>query len=114
MRRWLFEVLIRELCKYLELGHISSVKEDDDAFLAQMWESPAFRRRLAERDSKIIFQMAGGENYDPLGHDQYLIHMGQRVETLLLGRDAKAAWNRTSKKRQDNITLAKAGEVPSS
>ncbi len=114
MRRWLFEILIRELLKYLQLGRETVANEDDDMFLTQMWESPAFRKRLSTRDAKLIHQMAGGEGFLPEPRDAYLLHAGQRVENLIMGREAKAAWNRTTKKRQDKIALAKEQEAEAS
>lgn len=107
MRAWLFEILIKVLRAHLALGKESTTKEVEDGFLAQMWESPVFRRRIAERDAKIIYQMAGGEGMEGEPRDKYLMHAGQRAEILLLARDAKAGYLRVSKQRQANITLAK-------
>lgn len=114
MRRWLFEILIRALVKFLELDRRFIESEDSDMFLTQMWESPTFRKRLAERDAKLIHQMAGGEGMLPEPRETYLLHAGQRVENLLMGRDAKAAWQRTVKKRQQAIDVAKEREEKSS
>jgi hypothetical protein len=111
MRALLFEILIKALRKHLYLGVEPTTKDIEDGFLAQMWESPVFRRRIAERDNKIIFQMAGGEGMEGEPRDKYLMHAGQRAEILLLARDAKAGYMRVAKQRQQNIALTKDSEV---
>lgn len=89
----------------------SLTKEEEDGLLSQMWENPSFRKRIADRDLKLIYSMAGGEGMNPEPRDVYALHAGQRVENLLLARDAKAAFNRLAKQRE---ALARAQEDLSS
>lgn len=72
-------------------------KEQEDGLLSQMWESPAFRKHIADRDLKLIYMMAGGEGMQPETRDTYMLHAGQRVENLILGRNARAAFVRREK-----------------
>lgn len=74
-------------------------KKEEDIILSTLWQSPAFRKRVADRDAKIIYMMAGGEGMGPEPRTEYMLHAGQRVENLLLARDAKAAWGRLEKER---------------
>lgn len=105
----MFRNLLIDILLKLLLGNISDFpkstlpKEVEDGLLAQLWESPAFRKRVAERDAKLIYTMAGGEGMEPEPRDKYLLHAGQRVETLLWARDAKAAFNRTQELRKRQI-----------
>lgn len=101
IRRKFIDILIKSL-----LGNISDIppstltKEQEDGLLSQMWENPTFRKRIADRDAKLIYQMAGGEGMNPEPRDIYALHAGQRVENLLLARDAKAAYTRLAKARE--------------
>lgn len=95
VRRWLIYRLVKLLVGTLsDIPKETLTKEAEDGLLSQLWDNPAFRKRIADRDAKLIYTMAGGEGMSPEPRDQYLIHAGQRVENLLLARDAKAAWNR--------------------
>jgi hypothetical protein len=105
-------LLIKILLKLLALTPADAskstlTKEVEDGMLSQMWESPAFRKRVAERDAKLIYTMAGGEGMKAEDRVSYLMHTGQRVENLLLARDAKAAHERWKRQRS---TLAQAQE----
>ncbi len=98
IRSKLIDILIKVL-----LGNISDdsstllTKEQEDGLLSQMWENPQFRKRVAQRDAKIIYTMAGGEGFAPEPRDTYTLHAGQRLENLLWARDAKAAYERIKK-----------------
>lgn len=107
MRSWLIDILIRALLGALDYPKETLSKEIEDGLLAQMWESSAFRKRVADRDAKIIHTMAGGEGLAPEPRDSYAMHAGQRVENLLWARDAKAAWQRIAAQRQKNIDALK-------
>ena len=93
MRQWFIEILIRAL-RLDPPGKQVISKQEEDLLLSALWENPAFRKYVAERDSKLIHAMAGGEGMGPEPREAYLLHTGQRVENLLLARDAKAAYNR--------------------
>ena len=42
--------------------------------------------------------MAGSEGMAPEPREAYVMHTGQRVELLILAREAKAAYNRVGQK----------------
>lgn len=69
-------------------------KEVYDGLLSQLWQSSAFRQYVQQRDAKLIFTLAGSEGMAPEPRDAYTMHTGQRVELLMLAREAKAAYNR--------------------
>lgn len=98
MKAWLLKILIRLLVKETRspLGEKLS-KEVEDGLLSQLWENPVFRRRIADREGKIIYAMAGGEGFEAEPRGTYMLHLGQRVEVLLWARDAKAAYVRRQK-----------------
>lgn len=98
MKFWLFKILIWVLVKENLTGPRAVLsKEEEDGLLSQLWENPAFRKRVADRDAKLIHTMAGGEGLGPEPRDQYALHAGQRVENLLWARDAKVAYLRRQK-----------------
>lgn len=98
MKRWLIDRLVKSLVGTLsDMPAATLTKEAEDGLLSQLWENPAFRKRVADRDAKLIYTMAGGEGMEPEPRERYLLHAGQRVENLLLARDARAAWNRVQK-----------------
>lgn len=87
-------------------GEETLSKEGYDGLMSQLWQSPAFRKYLADRDKKLIWTMAGGEGYGPEPRQDYVLHAGQRVENLILGREAKAAFTRLEKSKQVDRNLA--------
>lgn len=99
MRKLLLDVLIKLLARELsDIPKETLAKDAYDGFLSQLWQNPGFRKYVADRDAKIIWTMAGGEGLEPEPRDKYALHAGQRVENLLLAREAKAAWTRTDGK----------------
>lgn len=99
-------ILIRLLERHA-LGMPPTVeRKEEDIMLSQMWENPAFRKHIATRNAKLIAQMAGGEGLKPEPRDAYCMHAGQRVENLILARDAKAAFTRVKKEQElKNVEL---------
>lgn len=112
MKSFLFSILIRILAADLERGpHKPLTKDEEDGLLSQMWENPAFRKYVGDRDAKLVFTMAGGEGFEPEPRDKYLIHAGQRVENLVLAKNAKNAFLRMAKMREQKASaLAQAQE----
>ena len=112
MQRKVIGFLIKKFLIDLSLTPKSSMtKEQEDGLLSMLWQNDAFRKRIAERDAKIIYTMAGGEGMEPEARDRYTLHAGQRLENLLLARDAKAAYQRVEKRRTE--TLAQVQEKTS-
>lgn len=105
MRRLLVGLLIRLLEKDVGPQRVTLTKDEEDILLSQLWQSPAFRKRVADRDARLIHAMAGGEGMAPEPRDAYCLHAGQRVECLLWARDAKLAYERDAKRRVDKETL---------
>lgn len=93
---------------FLEKDFSSSPKEtlakaEFDVLLSGLWQNPAFRKYVADRDAKLIFTMAGSEGMAPEPRDAYVMHTGQRVELLILAREAKASWARVEKQRAEAL-----------
>lgn len=96
MRRWLFEFLIRYLARELsDIPKETLEKNEYDGLLSTLWQNAGFRKYVADRDAKLIWTMAGSEGMEPEPREKYLLHCGQRVENLLLAREAKQAYMRT-------------------
>lgn len=106
-RNLIVKFLIRHLEKELsDTPKVTLEKEVYDGMMSQLWQSQGFRKYLADRDSKLVWTLAGGEGFEPEPRDKYALHAGQRFEVLLLAREAKAAWNRLEQGR-----IKKAEEV---
>lgn len=93
----LIKLLERELSDTPKVSHS---KEEYDGMLSQLWQNPGFRQYVQQRDAKLIFTMAGSEGMAPEPRDAYTMHTGQRVELLILAREAKAAWNRAVEQKK--------------
>jgi len=95
MRQLILNILVRLLGKDFYLAKPETLsKEEYDGMLSALWQNPAFRKFVADRDAKLIFTLAGSEGMKPEPRDAYVMHTGQRVENLILAREAKAAFNR--------------------
>jgi hypothetical protein len=108
MRRFIVKTLIRLLDS--ELSSVSKellTKDVETGLLSQLWQNPAFRKYVADRNAKIVFTMAGGEGMEPEPRDKYHLHAGQRVEILLLAKRAKDAFKTVERERQ-----AKSSSTP--
>ncbi|MDO8521519.1 MAG: hypothetical protein Q7S52_05385 [bacterium] len=104
IRKWFFEFLIGILQRELsDIPRETLTKEAYDGLMSQLWQSPAFRKYVADRDAKLIFTMASGEGFDPEPRDKYLIHFGRRMENLELAREAKQAYNRLEAMRKQKV-----------
>lgn len=76
-----------------------------DGMMSQIWQNPAFRKYIQDRDARLIYTLAGSEGMAPEPRDAYTMHTGQRVELLVFAREAKAAWMRSEKNRVDTLKL---------
>lgn len=104
MRRLFFEFLIRMLQRELsDMPKETLAKEQYDGLLSQLWQNPAFRKYVGDRDAKLIWTMAGGEGMAPESRDNYVLHAGQRVENLLLAREAKLAYGRVELQKKQKV-----------
>lgn len=79
------------------------MKEHYDGMLSQLWENPAFRKYVADRDMKLVWTLAGGEGLAAEPRDAYVMHTGQRVELLLLASEAKKAFTRNQQGLQKKV-----------
>ena len=104
MRRLLIDILIKYLQRELsDVPKETLTKEVYDGLLSNLWQNPAFRKYVADRDAKLIWTMAGGEGLEPEPRDKYALHSGQRVENLLLAREAKQAYNRIDAQKKQKV-----------
>ena len=111
LRHKLIDILIGLLSKDLsDMPKEPLTKDEYDGLMSQLWQTPAFRKYVADRDAKLIFTMAGSEGMAPEPRDAYVMHTGQRVEILILAREAKAAFNRMELQRQQKSALETAKE----
>lgn len=95
-------MFLKILIYFLEKELLSVYKtiippEQEIGLMAQMWDIPAFRNYVLDRNTKIMYNLAGGAGLDPEPREKYLMKMGQRVEILLLANRAKAAYDKRSK-----------------
>lgn len=98
--RWLLKLTILLLERQLPTRREKLSKEQEDGLLAQLWQNEAFRNYIADRNSKLVYTLAGGEGMKPEPRDDYLMHTGQRVENLLLGTKAKLSYERTIERKK--------------
>lgn len=105
MRRFIVKLLIRLLDRELPNAPKETLTKDAEiGLLAMLWESPAFRKYIADRSSKLIHTMAGGEGMEPEPRDKYHLHAGQRVEILVLAKKAKDAYTIIDRQRRSSST----------
>jgi len=98
MRKWFLDILIKLLERELsDMSKQTLDKETYDGLLSGLWQNPAFRKHVQDRDARLIFTMAGGEGMAPEPREAYTMHSGQRVELLILAREAKKAYERLDK-----------------
>lgn len=110
IRQFLISCLLRLLHLDIPKGE-DMTQEVEDGLLSQLWQNPAFRNRVAKRDKKIIYELAGGQGMKAEPRDHYVMQTGQRVENLLWASDAKKAYDRVQETaKQKSAALAKARE----
>ena len=111
MRKLLIDILIKYLQREISDFPKSTLrKEEYDGLLSGLWQNPAFRKYVQDRDAKLIFTLAGSEGMAPEPRDMYTMHTGQRVELLILAREAKQAYTRVEaqhKQKQIEPTTAR-------
>lgn len=103
MKTWALKLLIRLLTRYLDIPVVPKDKRTDD-FLAGAWQSVGFREYIANRQERIIYELAGGSGLNEKTRDEYIRFMGQRLENLTLGLHAK---NAHAKKEKENAAKVK-------
>lgn len=92
MRNFLIKLLIKWIERDLDIKRAELTEEQRNGLLSTLWDNPAFRNYIKERDEKLIFAIAGGSGLAPEPRDQHILKFGQRVELLLLASKAKACW----------------------
>jgi len=76
-----------------------------DGLFSNLWQNPGFRKYVQDRDLKLIFTLAGGEGMAPEPREAYTMHTGQRVELLILAREAKKAYERVEQAHKEKVIL---------
>lgn len=95
MRKLFIKILIYLLEKdLLEVKRATMTEEQENKMFAQIWDLPTFRNYILDRNTKIVYNLAGGDGINPEPRDKYLMKLGQRVEILILANKAKSAYNR--------------------
>lgn len=89
----MFRAYLLKLLFYLvDPAHGAGDSDKIDEWLADNWGHPGFRAYVAERDAKIVRQLAGGDQLVAAEHRKVWQMTGQRTEMLLLGQRAKTAF----------------------
>lgn len=104
MRSMIKEGIVAWCIRFLERGMIdvpyeTLSKEQNDGLLSQLWDVPAFRNYVKERNAKLIYTIAGTAGSEPEPRDRTRLLMGQRVEILVLGARARTAAARRDRER---------------
>jgi hypothetical protein len=68
--------------------------EQTVGLLSQLWENPAFRNYVSDRNQRIIYTMAGAPGEKLGSRDQFIELRGQRLEILELASKAKRCFDR--------------------
>src|SRR3990167_5708141 len=98
LRNKFLDILINLLQRELsDMPKSQLTKEQYDGLFSGLWQNPGFRKYVQDRDAKLIFTMAGSEGMAPEPREAYTMHTGQRVELLMLAREAKKAYERVDK-----------------
>lgn len=109
--KWLRNGLIALLIKILEKDLRSDLiingltEEQYRGLLSQLWDNPAFRKYLGERETKIVFAIAGVAGNEPEPRDKTRIYYGQRVENLVLAARAKACAEERNQRIKEKKTI---------
>ena len=94
----LIDIAIRILeSDLVDVEKVSMTELQRNGLLSQLWQNDAFREYIGERDKKIIYSIAGMAGTEPEPRSKTLMKHGQRVEILILGSRAKAAYLRLQK-----------------
>lgn len=103
------KLLIRVLTRWLDVPTAPKDQQVED-FLAGAWMSPGFRKYVANRDAKIVRQLAGGDGMTERTRDDYIRFIGQRAENLILGAQAKKAF--LAQERESRKKMSTAPKSP--
>lgn len=90
MKQWALKLLIKLLIRYLDIPPTPKDQRTEE-FLAGAWQSVGFRAYIANRQERLIYELAGGSGLTEKTRDEYIRFMGQRLENLSLGLQAKNA-----------------------
>jgi len=92
-------VLIRILFWLIDTAREAPESDEMESWLADNWGRPGFRAYIAQRDFLLVRKLAGGNQLTVLPPRNAWQMTGQRVELLLLGQKAKAAYERRKKNK---------------
>jgi hypothetical protein len=81
-------------------------EEQVNGLFATLWDNPAFRNYISERNAKLVYTIAGYPGNEPEPRDKFHQKYGQRVENLILGSKAKLA-----AAKRDNVRELKKKEA---
>jgi len=98
---WLIELYLSDT-KREALNETQTV-----GLLSQLWENPAFRNYVSDRNQKIIYTMVGLPGAKPEPRDHFFELRGQRLEILELGVKAKICFERRIKDKSGLSTVKK-------
>lgn len=101
--------LLQLLLKELNLT-VQSKDDDTEKWLAAAWMTPGFRKYLAYREGRLIYELAGGSNISEVGREAYIRQIGGRLEILALGVHAKKAYQRQQKKKDADNSANEASK----
>lgn len=92
--------LIKLLFYLIDTASDVDTNDQMDKWLADNWGHPGFRAYVAQRDAKIVRNLAGGDQLVTSEPKKAWQMTGQRVEILVLGRNAKKAFIEREQKKK--------------
>jgi len=104
MPDWLRSRIIRLLVHLIDPARGAVLDGKTEEWLADNWGHPGFRSYVAQRDSLLLRQIAGGDQLIAPEYRKVWQMTGQRVELLLLGHKAKQAFERKKKAKQGSLS----------
>ena len=108
MRNKIINWLIGHIEKDIQCPKEILTEEQTNGLLASLWDNPSFRNYVADRNSRLIYAIAGAAGSEMEPRDKTRLWTGQRVEILFLASRAKAC----AKKRDEDREIKKQASNP--
>lgn len=108
LKKFLLRLAIRLIEADLRETPPQAMTEDQrEGMLASLWDNPAFRNYIADRNTKLVYNIAGYAGSEPEPRDKTRLMYGQRVENLVLAAKAKSCAKKRDELREKNKTKEK-------
>jgi hypothetical protein len=97
IRAFLIRLLFR-LIDTIDARHDEKMMQ---VWLSMSWQDQGFKNYVAERDKKMVRELAGGIGMATRKRDEYVQMIGQRFELLRFAHVAKLAYEKRKKELQN-------------